>query len=74
MRNNDVWSGNMEINKNTALDIFIKNFDYSVEKTILGDAIKMNYYDAFLYANVTGAGYLDNYVMPFSPKGLLKIF
>lgn len=64
----------MEINKNTALDIFIKNFDYSVEKTILDDAIKMNYYDAFLYANVTGAGYLDNYVMPFSPKGLLKIF
>jgi hypothetical protein len=34
----------------------------------------MNSYDAFLYANVTGAGYLDNYVLPFTPKGLTKIF
>lgn len=64
----------MEINSKVALDIFENNFEYVICDTILGKAIRMNCYDAFLYANVTGAGYLDNYVMPFSPKGLLKIF
>ena len=64
----------MEINSKVALDIFENNFDYVICETILGKAIRMNCYDAFLYANVTGAGYLDNYVLPFSPKGLLKIF
>ena len=64
----------MEISKEIAIDIFKKNFKYDVVDTILGQAIKMDYYNAFLYANVTGAGYLDNYVMPFTPKGLMKIF
>ena len=64
----------MEINRDKALSIFKNNFNYEICNTILGTAVKMNYYDAFLYANVTGAGYLDNYIFPFSPKGLMKIF
>ena len=64
----------MEITKEVAIDVFKKNFNYEIVNTILGDAVKMDYYNAFLYANVTGAGYLDNYVMPFTPKGLMKIF
>lgn len=64
----------MEINKEKALMIFKNNFKYEICDTVLGTAVKMNSYDAFLYANVTGAGYLDNYVLPFTPKGLTKIF
>jgi hypothetical protein len=30
--------------------------------------------DAFLFCNVTGAGYLDDFVFQFSPKGLMKLF
>jgi hypothetical protein len=30
--------------------------------------------EAFIFCNVTGAGYLDNFVFPFSPKGLMKLF
>lgn len=64
----------MEIDGKNAIEILNKNFNYEKVNTIFGTAIKMNCYDAFIFSNVTGAGYLDNYVMPFSPKGLLKIF
>ena len=64
----------MEINAQISLDIFRNNFDFEIVDTIFGKAVKMSNYDAFLYSNVTGAGYLDNYVMPFTPKGLMKIF
>ncbi len=64
----------MELNKDSILKIFEKNFDYEIVDTLLGKAIKMNWYEAFLYCNVTGAGYLDNPVMPFTPKGMMKIF
>lgn len=64
----------MELDKNNILKIFEQNFKYDIVETILGKAIKMNWYDAFLYCNVTGAGYLDNPVMPFTPKGMMKIF
>jgi hypothetical protein len=30
--------------------------------------------EAFIFCNVTGAGYLDIFVFPFSPKGLMKLF
>lgn len=30
--------------------------------------------DAFIFSAVTGAGYLSNPILPFSPKGLLKLF
>lgn len=64
----------MELNKDSILKIFEKNFNYEIVDTLIGKAIKMNWYDAFLYCNVTGAGYLDNPVMPFTPKGMMKIF
>jgi len=63
----------MEINKASIYDILEANFEYEIVDTILGNAIKMDAYSAFLFANVTGAGYLDNPVYPFSPKGVLKI-
>lgn len=64
----------MELNNNSILKIFETNFNYQIVDTPIGKAVKMPAYDAFLYANVTGAGYLENYVLPFSPKGMMKVF
>lgn len=64
----------MELNKDNIIEIFKKNFKYEIVDTILGKAIKMDWYNAFIYCNVTGAGYLDNPVLPYTPKGMMKIF
>lgn len=42
--------------------------------TPLGQGVKMPSREAFIFCNVTGAGYLDNFVYPFTPKGLMKLF
>lgn len=63
----------MELNRDSIFKIFQNNFNYEIVDTLIGKAIKMNWYDAFIYCNVTGAGYLDNPVMPFTPKGMMKI-
>ena len=59
-------------------DIFFKVFKQNTkfELVNLGDipVIRMSAYEAFIYATITGSGYLDNLVMPFTPKGLMKIF
>jgi len=64
----------MEIYKQDYFKIFKANFDYEVVETELGDAIKMPARDAFVYSTITGAGYLENPIYPFTPKGLLKLF
>lgn len=64
----------MEIYSKEFYKIFEKNFDYPIVNTPLGRAIKMPARDAFIYSFVTGAGYLDNPIYQFSPKGLMKLF
>jgi len=64
----------MEIYKQDYFKIFQTNFEYEVVDTELGKAIKMPPRDAFLYSAITGSGYLENPVYPFTPKGLLKLF
>jgi len=64
----------MEISKDVYFKIFEKNFDYEIKETEMGEAIEMPPFDAFLYSCVTGAGYLENPIYPFTPKGLLKLF
>jgi len=64
----------MEINKEVYFKIFEKNLPYRIVGTPAGRAIEMDPYDAFIYSAVTGAGYLENAVYPFTPKGLLKLF
>jgi len=64
----------MDINKDNYFKIFEKNMLYEIVETPVGKAIKMSSRDAFIYSNVSGAGYLDNPVYPFTPKGLLKLF
>ena len=63
----------MELNRDTITKIFEENFVFPIIDTVLGKAIKMDAMNAFHFANITGAGYLDDPTYPFSPKGVLKI-
>lgn len=65
---------NLEINSRNFIEIFKRNFSYPVVETVLGTCIKMDPYNAFIFSNVTGSGYFDDPVYPFTPKGLLKVF
>jgi hypothetical protein len=64
----------MEINTEIFFNIFKNNFFFEAVETPLGKAIKMPSKDAFIYSCVTGSGYLDNTIYPYTPKGLLKLF
>lgn len=64
----------MEIGKKEVLQIFNNNFPFEIADTPLGSAIKMPAREAFIFSAVTGAGYFSNPILPFSPKGLLKLF
>lgn len=63
----------MELKSDTILRIFSNNFNFPIVDTILGKALLMDAYQAFLFANVTGAGYLDDPNYLFTPKGVTKI-
>lgn len=58
----------VELNSNTILNIINKNFDFEIVDTVLGKAIKMDAISAFNFSNVTGAGYLNNPIYPFTPN------
>lgn len=63
----------MELNRENIFEIFLKNFQFKIIDTIVGKAIVMPPIEAFLFCNVTGAGYLDDPHYPFTPKGTTKI-
>lgn len=62
------------LTKAEILKIFLNNFKYNHTSTPLGEGVVMPTRDAFLFCNVTGSAYLDNYSFPFTPKGLMKLF
>jgi hypothetical protein len=64
----------MELGKKEVLQVFSRNFPFEIVDTPLGSAVKMPSREAFIFSAVTGAGYFSNPVLPFSPKGLLKLF
>ena len=64
----------MEIYSKDFFNIFKANFNFEIVETEMGMAVKMPPRDAFIYSNITGAGYLENPIYPFTPKGLLKLF
>jgi hypothetical protein len=64
----------MELGKQEVLKVFSSNFPFELADTPLGTAVKMPAREAFIFSAVTGAGYFSNPVLPFSPKGLLKLF
>ncbi|MFA4960258.1 MAG: hypothetical protein WC548_01195 [Candidatus Pacearchaeota archaeon] len=64
----------MEIDSKLFVKIMKSNFGFKVVNTPLGSGIKMDSKSAFIFSIITGAGYLDNPLYPFTPKGLMKIF
>lgn len=64
----------MEIDSNKFVKVMNKNFGYPIEETRLGKGIKVDATTAFIYSSVTGAGYLDDLLYPFTVKGLTKLF
>lgn len=62
------------ISKKNFLKIFEVNGIGTLQHFPFGDAIALSPREGFIYANITGSVYLDNLVMPFTPKGLMKIF
>lgn len=64
----------MELYKKEILQIFKRNFDYKILETPAGIGVEMPVKDAFIFSSITGSGYLDNPVLPFTPKGLIKLF
>ena len=64
----------MEIDAIKFVEILNRNFDYPIIKTKLGEGVQVDPKTAFLYSLVTGAGYLDNPLYPFTIKGLMKVF
>jgi hypothetical protein len=64
----------VEISKDVYFKVFEQNFDYEIVETEMGKAVKMPPTEAFIYSCITGAGYLENPIYLFTPKGLLKLF
>src|SRR3989344_5352245 len=64
----------MEINANEFIKIMSKNFGYKITDTSIGQGIIVDQFNAFIYSTVTGAGYLDDPLYQFTPKGLMKLF
>ena len=64
----------MEINAKEFIKIMSKNFGYKIVGTSIGQGIIVDPFNAFIYSTVTGAGYLDDPLYQFTPKGLMKLF
>jgi len=64
----------MEINSEKFIKILNHNFNYPIVETKIGKGIQMDCRSAFLFSLVSGAGYLDNPLYPFTVKGLMKVF
>jgi hypothetical protein len=64
----------MQIGSQQVIKILNSNFPFKIVDTPLGNAVEMTAREAFIFSAVTGAGYLDNPLYPFTPKGILKLF
>ncbi len=64
----------MEIDAKTLINILNQNYGHPIIETQLGQGVQVDCRTAFLYSIVTGSGYLDNPLYPFTAKGLMKVF
>jgi len=62
------------ISRNEIIEILHNSFRFEITETPIGLGVKLNSYDAFIFSSITGAGYLENKIFPFSPKGQMKVF
>ena len=63
-----------ELNGNDIVEIICNSFGYKKKQTEIGSGVELPPYDAFLFSLITGAGYLENKIFPYTPKGHFKIF
>ena len=56
------------------VDIISNSFGYKKIQTQIGPGFELPAYDAFVFSLITGAGYLENKIFPYTPKGHFKIF
>lgn len=66
--------GFVDITKENILRILNTNFAYKMTDSVLGPGVVLSPVQAFIYCNITGAGYLNNITFPYSTKGLMKVF
>lgn len=65
----------MQLSKENVIKILKNNFNFkSYRDEFLGEVVLMDSFDAYIYSAITGHGYLDNIVQPFTPNGLMQIF
>ena len=65
----------MQLNKESVIKILKNNFNFkSYRDEFLGEVVVTDSLNAYIYSAVTGHGYLDNIVQPFTPNGLMQIF
>ena len=64
----------MQIDAEAFINIMERNFQFKTVDTELGKGVLMDPFSAFVYSSITGAGYLDDPIFQFTPKGLMKIF
>lgn len=62
------------IRRNEVIEILHKSFNFNKIETPWGDGIVVDAYEGFIFSTITGAGYLENKVFPYTPKGQMKIF
>jgi hypothetical protein len=62
------------ITKKNFFDIFSSNTSFPLVERNGVQFIHLSAYEAFIFSTITGSGYLDDEFMPFTPKGLMKIF
>ena len=63
-----------ELDSNNIIEIICNSYGYKKKQTKIGPGVELPPYDAFLFSLITGAGYLENKIFPYTPKGHLKIF
>jgi hypothetical protein len=62
------------ISRDEVVEILFNSFGYPKIQTPLGTGVILNAYDAFIFSAITGAGYLENKIFPYTPKGQMKVF
>lgn len=62
------------INAAEIVGILNNSFGYTIVDTPIGLGVELGAYDAFIFSAITGAGYLENKVFPYTPKGQMKVF
>lgn len=62
------------INRDEIVEILHGTFGFPIVNTPLGKGIQLSAYDAFIFSSITGAGYLENKIFPYTPKGQMKVF